>query len=81
VRPVSLPIRPHPLSGNHLARVSRLARASALLLMQCEPYRVSVVRSTGVTSVRYSVNGSLIVSAPMVFGGLADEPVAVYTCR
>jgi hypothetical protein len=34
VRPVSLPKWPHPHYGIHLARESRLARASALLLMQ-----------------------------------------------
>jgi hypothetical protein len=36
VRPVSLPKWPHPLSGNHLARSGRLARASALLLMHAQ---------------------------------------------
>lgn len=45
MRPVSLPIWPHPLSGNHLARVSRLARASALLLMQLQQYRDRHIRS------------------------------------
>src|ERR1035437_10038334 len=33
-RPVSLPKWPHPLAGTTLPRIGRLARASALLLMQ-----------------------------------------------
>jgi hypothetical protein len=37
-RPGFVAERPHPLSGDHLAREGRLARASALLLMQFKLY-------------------------------------------
>src|SRR5471032_986166 len=40
-RPVSLPKWPHPLAGTTLPRFGRLARASALLLMQIQ-YKIFI---------------------------------------
>jgi hypothetical protein len=45
-RPVSLPKWPHPLSGTTLPRFGRLARASALLLMQIQ-YNIFIVVGRG----------------------------------
>src|ERR1019366_1051011 len=43
-RPVSLPKWPHPLAGTTLPRFGRLARASALLLMQIQ-YKIFIDES------------------------------------
>jgi hypothetical protein len=69
--PASLPVRPHPACWrSHLARVGRLARASALLLMRIQslPTAIQIIESLKAKTLRVDDAGGFRLPDSLPFG-------------